>query len=51
MAWMLTALLKDDESTRNMASDRRGERAGESIRAQENWDDEGGPAPVDPAAG
>lgn len=50
MAWMLTALLKEDESVTRMANERRGERPGESIRAQENWDNEGGPARIEPPA-
>ena len=48
MAWMLTALLKDDESTRLIARERSSERIGESIRAQENWDNEGGPVRIEP---
>lgn len=50
MAWMLTALLKDDESTRHIASDRNSEHIGESLRGQENWDNEGGPARLNPPA-
>jgi hypothetical protein len=50
MAWMLTALLKDDESTSRIAQERSGRRNGESIRAQENWDNEGGPVRLDPPA-
>ncbi|MCR6655738.1 MAG: hypothetical protein NVV63_07960 [Opitutus sp.] len=52
MAWMLTALLKDDESTSRIAMGLTGERSGESIRAQENLDNEGGPVRLDhPPAG
>lgn len=48
MAWMLTALLKEDESVRRIASEQGSERTGESIRAQENWDNEGGPVRINP---
>lgn len=48
MAWMLTALLKEDESVRRMANERHSERRGESVCAQENWDNEGGPVRKEP---
>jgi hypothetical protein len=48
MAWMLTALLKDDESAGRIASEPGSERTAESIRAQENWDNEGGPVRINP---
>jgi hypothetical protein len=51
MAWMLTALLKDDESSARIMSERGGERAGEAIRAQESWDNEGGPVRLKPPSG
>lgn len=48
MAWMLTALLKEDASMRRIANDPGSERIGESIRSQENWDNEGGPVRIVP---
>lgn len=42
MAWMLTALVKDDESAQRTEHDRNGGRTEEAIRAQQNWDNEGG---------
>ena len=42
MAWMLTALLKEDESATRIAQDRSRECSGGSSLAQENWDNEGG---------
>lgn len=51
MAWMLTALLKDDESSARIMSERGAERADEAIRAQESWDNEGGPVRLNPPSG
>lgn len=48
MAWMLTALLNDDDSARRTSLDPSIESSDGSRRAQENWDNEGGPARVDP---
>lgn len=50
MAWMLIALLKDDESLDRLAREQPGDRFADSPRAQENWDNEGGPTPHDPSA-
>lgn len=44
MAWMLTALMRDDESVKGIAHDTGGDAAHETRGAQENWDNEGGPA-------
>lgn len=46
MAWMLTALLHDDESAQRMADDRRSEGPGGTDLAQDNWDNEGGPVSI-----
>lgn len=43
MAWMLTALLKEDETAGRIEHDRKGDLATGTRRAQENWDNEGGP--------
>jgi hypothetical protein len=51
MAWMLTALMNDDESTKRMAHPATMEASGEARGAQENWDNEGGPARVERPAG
>ena len=48
MAWMLTALLKDDESATRMAGPRSRNAPGGTGVAQENWDNEGGPVRIDP---
>jgi hypothetical protein len=52
MAWMLTALIKEDESVaRIVASDLDGQVApGSTSQAQETWDNEGGPVHVNPSA-
>lgn len=50
MAWMLTALMKDDESVKRIAHDTGGDAACETRGAQENWDNEGGPVRVEPPA-
>lgn len=51
MAWMLTALLKEDETAGRFASERSSERTGEARRAQENWDNEGGSVPAETPVG
>jgi len=48
MASMLTTLLKDDELARPIANERSRDSSGGTKLAQENWDNEGGPAPIDP---
>jgi hypothetical protein len=42
MAWMLTALLKDDESAKRIAHDNSGDALRETRGAQQNWDNDGG---------
>lgn len=51
MAWMLTALMKEDESTKRMADHRNADGSGGTGLAQENWDNEGGPIRSDLPAG
>ena len=51
MAWMLTALLRDDESSQRMAPDQPSENPGGTKLAQESWDNEGGPVRVVPPRG
>lgn len=48
MAWMLTALLKDRDLLRHIAHGSSSDGSGVTSRAQENWENEGGPVRVDP---
>jgi hypothetical protein len=48
MAWVLAALQNDDDSVRRIAAGRGSDGSGSTGRAQENWDNEGGPARIDP---
>lgn len=48
MAWMLTALVKEDDSTKRIAHDRNTDGLGGLGFAQENWDNEGGPVRPEP---
>ena len=48
MAWVLTALVKEDDSTRRTVRDRNADGPGGTGFAQENWDNEGGPVRVVP---
>jgi hypothetical protein len=50
MAWMLTALLKEDETVARFAADGGNQVTDSTRRAQENWDNEGGPVRIDPPA-
>lgn len=43
MAWMLTSLLKDDETVERIARDTDDGDSCDARRAQQNWDNEGGP--------
>lgn len=43
MAWMLTALLKEDETTARFPDPRAPDTESGTRGAQENWDNEGGP--------
>jgi hypothetical protein len=49
MAWMLTALLKEDESGARLPDDAVGAAPNSTLQAQENWDNEGGPVCIKPA--
>jgi hypothetical protein len=42
MAWLLTALLKENETFARLANERGADSSGGMSRAQENWDNEGG---------
>ena len=42
MAWLLTALLKQDETVASLANERGADSSGGMSHAQENWDNEGG---------
>lgn len=42
MAWMLTALLKEDETTARFNSEADGHASGSTSLAHESWDNEGG---------
>jgi hypothetical protein len=47
---MLTALLKEDETVARFAADGGNQVTDSTRRAQENWDNEGGPVRIDPPA-
>lgn len=48
MAWVLTALWKEDNSTKRITHDRNSKDSGGSGFAQQNWENEGGPVRVEP---
>lgn len=51
MAWVLNALLSEEQTAARVAEDHRVRAAGAMGRAQENWDNEGGPARTAPIDG
>lgn len=51
MAWMLTALLKEDETLARFANDGVGQASRSTAQAQENWDNEGGPVRIEAPTG
>jgi hypothetical protein len=50
MAWMLTALLKEDETVTRLPPEQGADASGATSGAQENWDNEGGPVRNNPPA-
>lgn len=50
MAWMLAAVLRQDETVLRGTNEPSGGSSGGTRRAQENWDNEGGPVRLTPPA-